>query len=481
VQRLGSLQPTGDALLIAFGALLTLAFVHASVSMGPALPVGGLFALFAFAALVMAFVAVPHIAVAGLIPVFALLPMVKTLWIPSAGPVKEIVAVAAFVAVALLTIERHRMRERAPIDMVVAGCIVALLALYVVNFGGGFKSESYGIAWFHGVRLIAEPLLLLLVGLSVQDPRLVFRWAMASLVATATAVALYGIAQQLLGASGLAALGYTWDVQIQVIGNRLRSFGTLDDPFLYAAFLLFGLCAVLFWMRRGPLALFVGATLVVGIAAGLVRTSALIVVGLLGVWLVTKRLTAPAAFVIAATILATIVVFVNSTSGTEARTVQSGNMYLTLNGRTDAWQVALGGPVDWPFGLGVGEVGTAKERATYDVSRTAEEARESRVEAVDSGYFATVADVGFVGLGVLLVLLGRLFAAAWGYARLGLASGRVAMGLLTVLLLDAVTRSSFQGFPTAFVCLLLVGVAIAAGAAEREELREGGELRPSVS
>lgn len=478
MQRLGSLQVSGDAMLLVLGGLLTLAFVHASVSMGPTLPVGGLFALIAFAGLVMAFVAIPHVAVAGLIPVFALLPMVKTLWIPSAGPVKEIVAIAAFVAVALLTIERQRMRERAPIDMVVAGCILALLALYVVNFGGGFRPESYGIAWFHGVRLIAEPLLLLLVGLSVKNPRVVFKWALVSLVATTTAVALYGIAQQLIGASGLVALGYTWDVQIQVIGNRLRSFGTLDDPFLYAAFLLFGLSAVLFWMRRGPLALFVGATLVVGVACGLVRTSALIVVGLLGVWFITKRLSAPAAFVIAATILATIVVFVNSTSGTEARTVQSGNMYLTLNGRTDAWQVALGGPIDWPFGLGVGEVGTAKERATYDVSRTAEEARKSRVEAVDSGYFATVADVGFVGLGILLVLLTRLFTAAWAAARLGLASGRVAMGLLTVLMLDAVTRSSFQGFPTAFVGLLLVGVALAAAAAEREELKTGGELQP---
>ena len=129
MQRLGSLQVTGDAMLLALGGLLTLLFVHAIVSLGPALPVGGLFALFAFAGLVVAFVAIPHIAVAGLIPVFALLPMVKTLWVPTAGPIKEIVAVAAFAAVALLTIDRHRIRERAPIDMAVAACILALLAL----------------------------------------------------------------------------------------------------------------------------------------------------------------------------------------------------------------------------------------------------------------------------------------------------------------------------------------------------------------
>jgi hypothetical protein len=302
---------------------------------------------------------------------------------------------------------------------------------------------------------------------------------MVSLVATSTVVALYGIAQQVLGPSWVVSLGYTWDVQVQVISNRLRSFGTMDDPFLYAAFLLFGLTAVLFWMRRGPLALVLAAILAVGIACGLVRTSALIAVGLVGIWLATKRLSAPAAFVLAAALIGTLVVFFSSASGTESRTMQSGNMYLTLNGRTDAWKVALGGPVDWPFGLGVGEVGTAAERATYEISRTAEETREERGQAVDSGYFATIADVGFIGLGVLLVLLFRLFSAAHAAAKLGLASGRVAMGLLVVLVLDAVTRASFQGFPTAFLCLLLVGVALAAAAAEREELKERPRLRPA--
>jgi hypothetical protein len=478
--RLGSLPLAGDAILLLAGAFLTVAVVQATVTMGPALPVGGLVALFALVALVVAFVAVPHVAVAGLIPLFAFLPMIKALWLPSAGPIKEVAAVGAFAAVALLTIERHRLRTRAPVDGIVAACIVGLIALYVVNLGGGFKGEAYGIAWFHGVRLITEPLLLLLVGLCVDNPRRVFQWAMASLVATSFVVALYGIAQQILGPSGLVSLGYTWDVQIQMIGSRLRSFGTLDDPFLYAAFLLFGLTAVLFWMRRGPLALIVGSTIAVGIVCGFVRTSALIVVALLGIWLVAQRRPGPAAFVLGAAIIASGVLFFSSTSGTETRTVQSGNMYLTLNGRTDAWRVALGGPIDWPFGLGVGEVGTAAERATYDLSRTAEEARESRVESVDSGYFATIADVGFVGLALLLLLLGRLFMSAQSSARLGLASGRVALGILTVLALDAVTRSSFQGFPTAFVGLLLVGVALAAGASEQAELEAEGRLRPAA-
>jgi len=476
-ERLARLPLAGDAILLLLGGFLTIVFVQATVTMGPTLPVGGLLALFALAGLVISFVAVPHVAVAGIIPVFAFLPMVKSLWLPTAGPIKEVAAVGAFAAVALLTIERHRLRTRAPVDMVAAACIVGLLVLYVVNIGGGFKGESYGIAWFHGVRLTSEPLLLLLVGLSVERPQKVFGWAMGSLVATSFVVALYGIAQQILGPSGLVSLGYTWDVQIQVVGNQLRSFGTLDDPFLYAAFLLFGLTAVLFWMRRGPLAIFVGTTIAVGIVCGFVRTSGLIAIALLGIWLGAQRRPVPAAFVLGAAIIASAAVFVSSTSATESRTVQSGNMYLTLNGRTDAWRVALGGPIDWPFGLGVGEVGTAAERATFDVSRTAEEARNSSVESVDSGYFATIADVGFVGLALLLVLLGRFFMAAKGLVQLNLVTGRVAMGLLAVLMLDAITRSSFQGFPTAFVGLLLIGVALAAGATERAELEQRGQVQ----
>jgi hypothetical protein len=85
---------------------------------------------------------------------------------------------------------------------------------------------------------------------------------------------------------------------------------------------------------------------------------------------------------------------------------------------------------------------------------------ESR--AVDSGYFAVIGDVGLLGLAALLTVFGRLLVLGVRSGRQGSSAGWLAVALLTVMLIDAVTRASFTAFPTAFVGLLLVGVALAA-------------------
>jgi hypothetical protein len=74
---------------------------------------------------------------------------------------------------------------------------------------------------------------------------------------------------------------------------------------------------------------------------------------------------------------------------------------------------------------------------------------------VDSGYFATVADVGFVGLLVLLALLGRIAYLARGYALQGADEAWLALAVLAAMLIDALTRSSFIGFPSAFLEMLV--------------------------
>jgi hypothetical protein len=72
------------------------------------------------------------------------------------------------------------------------------------------------------------------------------------------------------------------------------------------------------------------------------------------------------------------------------------------------------------------------------------------------------------------MLLARLWLLGARAARAGIGAGWIALGVLGTLLLDALTRASFTGFPTAFLALLFIGIALAAA---REEV----ELRPPVS
>jgi O-antigen ligase len=91
------------------------------------------------------------------------------------------------------------------------------------------------------------------------------------------------------------------------------------------------------------------------------------------------------------------------------------------------------------------------------------------VYAVDSGYFAAMADTGLIGLAVLLMLFWRIGWLARRATRRPGDAGWLALGWMTTLLIDAVTRESFTGFPTAFLGLLLVGVALAAAGEQRQQ------------
>ena len=182
-------------------------------------------------------------------------------------------------------------------------------------------------------------------------------------------------------------------------------------------------------------------------------------------------------FVVAAALAATLVVLagilVVQSQGTESRTFvnSNGSAAITLNGRTSAWRTALGSPSDWPFGRGVGEVGTAAERAGYKLT-PGPGTKQRNSLAVDSGYFATVADVGIVGLIVLLALFGRIAYLAREHVLRGADEGWLTLAILAAILADAVTRSSFIGFPSAFLEMFLLGIALNAGresAAERTQ------------
>ncbi len=458
----GRLDPGGGASWLAGGvALASLLAFHAGTT-GTAIDLVALVALVFLAAIVYVTVAAPHVLVALMIPLFAAIPMLKVLALPWIGPLKDAIVVGAAVGAGILALQRRVARERQPIDGIVLGLVCGLLGLYMLNLGRGFGPDAYGGAWLQGLRLTAEPLLLLLVGLSVRRPRRVLRWGLASLLGTSCVVALYGLYQQRVGEWGLVGMGYEFDIHVRTIDGHLRSFGTLDDPFAYAAFLIFGIATVAFFRTRTAVVAAVLPLLLVGLAASWVRTAVVVLAALASLWLARRGEVVVAAVLLAASAAASIALLV-TLQATETRTVQTApSVFLSINGRTDVWKTALGEKRQWLFGRGVGAVGTAADRAAFGVFQTREDADEEGGTAVDSGYLAAVTDVGLVGLVILLALLVRVGHLCVAAARRGDEAGWVGAALLTVIALDAVTRASFVGFPTAFLGMLIVGVAIAA-------------------
>lgn len=449
--------PRTDLPLIGAGFALTSFLALAATQVGEGLSLALIVVLTLFFAIVTAFVVAPHIAIACTIPIFALIPMLKVLVFPWIGPFKDMITLAAISAAAILVVQRSSQGRSQRGDFWVAAAAGVFAALYVVNVGG----LTWDLAWTHGVRLAFEPLALLLVGLALGDARRTLRWAMVSLVATAVVVAAVGIAQQLVGEWALYDLGYSFRVHLRTFQGHLRSFGTLDEPFAYAAFLLLALASLLMWFRLNVLTIAAGSVILTGLAFSFVRTALVVVLALGALWLARKGYTATSVFLMAVAALSALVILFVSSTATETRTVRTGtSTFLTVNGRTEAWRLFLNDPKVWFLGHGVGKVGTAAERATYKLTQDPQEA--SRQIAIDSGYFAVIADIGLLGLAAMLAILGRLLARARHFAARGSPAGWVALGLTAVLMIDAVTRASFTGFPTAFLALLLAGLAIGA-------------------
>jgi len=451
--------PLESQLFVAVTAALgTLFAVYVTLTKSPTFGVGLPLALLWFLTLVTAFLVWPHWAVALTIPYFALVPAAKIFITPWIGATKDVVSLSAVVASVLLVIADHRRFRADPTAMSAMGL---LIVLYVVSVGGG-----HGVAWLQGVRLACLPMLMLFAGMTLVRPQRTLRWAVGSFAVTGCIIGSYGVLQQYLGVWRLHDLGYTYNVQLRTYHGVLRSFGTLDDPFAYAAFELMALAAVVFWMRRGTTRLIIATIIGAGIASSLVRSAALVSVGLFALWLARRGQTTVATLFVVA-LVASGVVFVVSASGTQTHTYQadSSGSVVTLNGRVSAWKAALGPPSAWPLGQGVGTVGTAAQRAAYSFTPaggSGAASSSSSATAVDSGYLAVIADVGFIGFAVFAVLLGRLWWLGRRASRAHVRGAWMALAILVVMLIDASTRSSFTGFPTATLEFLMIGISLAA-------------------
>jgi O-antigen ligase len=462
-----------DVLTAATGAFLTLASILAvsryGAPKGLGLTIGGC----VFVVVVSCFVLLPHVSVAGTIFYFAMLPTLKVFGSNLLGGTKDVISFAAASAALVLVVQRRAGRAPVRIDRAVLVLLAFVAMMYLLDIGGNLSGQSrYGLAWFHGVRLFAEPISLLLVGLSLRDPRRTFRWAASALALTAVVVAAYGIFQQALGVDRLMAIGYTYGQEVRQIGPRLRSFGTLEEPFSYAGFLLLAVAVVALRERLRARSVAILAFVTLGLLFSYVRTAAVIVVALVGLFLAQRGNIRSALVLTAAAAIAAAAFIVGGSDVQSQRAVQvSPNKYLTLNGRTNVWSQALGhSRSTWLLGRGVGAVGTASQRANESLTgATTQTPTEKRGTIVDSAYLAIATDIGFLGLAIFLALLGRLLLLSWRFAEAGASEGWVALGLLVVMLFDALTRESLTGFPTAYVGMLLVGLALASAAVRARE------------
>jgi O-antigen ligase len=231
------------------------------------------------------------------------------------------------------------------------------------------------------------------------------------------------------------------------------------------------LLALSVWLLRGRLhrgSHALTALFSVGLVFSFVRTAALISLALLGIVIAHRGQTRFAVLVVLIAVVGSALLFALTPNATSTRSVRiTPNQFLTLHDRTGLWSSALGdAPTAWVLGRGVGVVGTASQRAKESLIGATTTKHVTGGTIVDSAFPEVAADIGFVGLAILLGLFGRLIVLAWRAAARGLTSGWTALGILTIVLLDATTRESLTGFPTAYIAMLLLGLAAATWTAD---------------
>jgi hypothetical protein len=460
---LRSLFAPGNVVLVG-AVLLTCALTALVAQQGLTLRTVAPFGLLVFVAIVAGFLTVPWLMVPATIVLFTVLPTLRVFAGSRAGAAKDLISLAALSAAGLAVLRRRAGRAPTQLDVPCVLFVAMLLLLYVVNTGGLLTGETgHGIAWFQGARLFLEPLSLLIVGMALRDPRRTLRAGTRALILGAVGAAAWGILQQSLGVNRLLSLGYRYGVEVRQINGHLRSFGTLGEPFAFASFLLLAVSAIMLAGRIRRRSLVALGVLILGLLFSYVRTAAFIGLAVAGLALARRGRAQAAALLFGVAIVAAAAVFVISSEAHATRSVPvNTTTYITLNGRAKVWREQLGKPGDWLFGRGVGAVGTAAVRARETLSGKRQVGTQSTATTVDSGYLALVADIGLAGLVLLLGLVARIVSLARRAMATDPDTAWLSLGLLTVMLIDALSRESFTAFPSGYVGMMLVGLCISA-------------------
>ena len=275
-----------------------------------------------------------------------------------------------------------------------APAVVGMLALGLVS---ALAVGGWQAAW--GLKIAFFFLLVALVVWRCPFSRLERDALVTILMVTGLVTAVYGLAQQLLGTSGLAALGYQYNSTIRTTRGLLRSFSSFDNPFAFGFFLMLVLlvCVPHALTRpdrlRSRLFLVTLPILVGALASTFVRGAWVgLVVGLayLG-WARFPRLLLGLPLVLVGALL------LPSGVSSAAFSSSSGSQ------RVAGWQANLSEVTRHPLGLGLGSSNAAAEKAAGT-----EEERD-RVYHPDNEYYRAIYELGVLGLWFTVLLYASAF------------------------------------------------------------------------
>jgi len=222
-------------------------------------------------------------------------------------------------------------------------------------------------------------------------------------VVMAFVTSLVGLWQQVVGHEALRNLGYEYDEAIRFTsGFRLRSFGTFNQPFPFALYLMLAvLLAVPFALaepRRLRSRLFVLGLPVITAALVLtfVRAAYLgLAVGLLYLAFHRYKL-------LVYGIPLALVAFAFLPTGTTF--TEAVFQRQSLQERTTGWSDRLDQLVEHPLGIGIGETGAAAEKAAE-----LENLDPGLQYQPDNAYLKVAFELGIPGLWFFLLMLGSMF------------------------------------------------------------------------
>lgn len=391
---------------------------------------------------------------------FMLQPAGKLFVSPILGPAKDVVVIVALAVTLIVVAIRSTPGDH---DGWISGVALALMAVYVINPAG-----NHGTGWAAATRITVGSVGMLLVGYHNRDPARTWRVASAAIIWTAVLEACLGIAQQVLGTQRLVEqFGYAFGAQVrETAKGQLRSFGTLDEPFSYAALMLIALVIATQTQPQSRRNIWLVPLLTVGTVASFNRTGfgLLAVVGAL--WLLRLGRRSALGFLLLGLTLASLALVAVTVSQAQGN---DDGFLLTLNGRTETWSQVIRDPRDLLAGRGAGVIGSGLARSqaglivespSYEPGQAPVAASNEDLRHIDNSYLAVLADVGLLGL-VLVLGLGVLVFMRARVWLLDYSPGWCVLGILAVIAVDGLTRTSLTAFPLGYIALFLVGAGLA--------------------